>query len=89
MEMNAPGITPLGAMGPVGPSQMMVTCPSCLAPITTRVEHKPNTKTHMIALAMCVFMLWCCAWIPYVKDSCQNADHYCPNCSAYLGSYKN
>lgn len=34
------------------------------------------------------FRLWCCVCVPYCIDSCQKADHYCPNCSSYLGSNK-
>ncbi|XP_028171762.1 lipopolysaccharide-induced tumor necrosis factor-alpha factor homolog [Ostrinia furnacalis] len=74
---------------PVGPNETNMTCPSCQATITTRVERKATTKTHMIALALCVFLCWPCACIPYCKNSCRNADHYCPSCNAYLGTYVN
>ncbi|XP_028171764.1 lipopolysaccharide-induced tumor necrosis factor-alpha factor homolog [Ostrinia nubilalis] len=77
------------SVGPVGPDEMAVTCPSCLATVTTRVERKASTKTHMIALAICVCFGCLCAWIPYCKNSCRNADHYCPNCDSYLGTYQN
>lgn len=31
---------------------------------------------------------WCCSCIPYCADSFQNADHYCPNCNTYIGTYQ-
>lgn len=34
------------------------------------------------------YSFWPCAWIPYVMDSCKNANHYCPNCGAFIGTYQ-
>ncbi|CAH0397309.1 unnamed protein product [Chilo suppressalis] len=72
----------------VGPKPSQVTCPSCRATIVTRVDHKATTKTHVIALILCLFLCWPCVCVPYCMDSCQNADHYCPNCNSYLGTYQ-
>ncbi|XP_026313790.1 lipopolysaccharide-induced tumor necrosis factor-alpha factor homolog [Hyposmocoma kahamanoa] len=71
----------------VGPKPATLTCPSCGESIVTRVKHMPTTKTHLVAFGMCVFCCWCCLCIPYCTDSCQNADHYCPNCDAFIGVY--
>ncbi|CAH1635088.1 unnamed protein product [Spodoptera littoralis] len=68
----------------VGPEPSQITCPSCRATIVTRVERKSTTKTHVIALLLCLFLCWPCVCVPYCVDSCQNADHYCPNCNSYL-----
>ncbi|XP_026746530.1 lipopolysaccharide-induced tumor necrosis factor-alpha factor homolog isoform X1 [Trichoplusia ni] len=72
----------------VGPEPSQITCPSCRATIVTRVERKATTKTHVIAVLLCLFLCWPCVCVPYCVDSCQNADHYCPNCSSYLGTYQ-
>ncbi|XP_069355545.1 lipopolysaccharide-induced tumor necrosis factor-alpha factor homolog isoform X1 [Maniola hyperantus] len=72
----------------VGPKASSLVCPSCRANVVTRVEHKATTKTHIIALVLCLFLCWPCICIPYCMDSCQNADHYCPSCNAYLGTYQ-
>ncbi|KAI5641927.1 LITAF-like zinc ribbon domain-containing protein [Phthorimaea operculella] len=74
---------------PVGPSPTSLVCPSCRATIRTRVESKATTKTHVIALLLCLFLCWPCVCVPYCMDSCQNADHYCPNCNSFLGTYQN
>ncbi|KAL0839411.1 hypothetical protein ABMA28_016136 [Loxostege sticticalis] len=78
----------IASVVPVGPKPAQVTCPSCHASIMSRVDHKSTTKTHLIALALCLCLCWCCVCVPYCMDSCQNADHYCPNCNAYLGTYQ-
>ncbi|CAH2063512.1 unnamed protein product, partial [Iphiclides podalirius] len=74
-------------IAPVGPEPSSLVCPSCHATIVSRVERKATTRTHLIALGLCVFLCWCCVCLPYCMNSCQNADHYCPNCNAYLGTY--
>ncbi|CAB3258131.1 unnamed protein product [Arctia plantaginis] len=56
--------------------------------IVTKVERKATTKTHVIALLLCLFLCWPCVCVPYCVNSCQNADHYCPNCNSYLGTYQ-
>lgn len=30
-----------------------------------------------------------CALIPYCVESCQNGNHYCPNCGKFMGTYTN
>lgn len=42
----------------------------------------------IIVEGIIVFRCWPCAFVPYCMDSCQNMDHYCPNCNAYLGTYE-
>ncbi|XP_059469576.1 lipopolysaccharide-induced tumor necrosis factor-alpha factor-like [Neocloeon triangulifer] len=71
---------------PLPPKSSRYSCPSCKADIKTRVDHKSGTKTHIIALLLCLFGLWCCAPIPYCTESCKDAYHYCPECGTYLGT---
>ncbi|XP_041973084.1 lipopolysaccharide-induced tumor necrosis factor-alpha factor-like [Aricia agestis] len=72
----------------VGPKPSQVTCPSCKSSIMSKVKHKPTTKTHLIALLLCLCLCWPCVCVPYCVDSCRNADHYCPSCNAYIGTYQ-
>ncbi|KAJ8724903.1 hypothetical protein PYW07_015861 [Mythimna separata] len=69
-----------------GTQSTPITCKSCNELIATRVELKTSTKTHLFALLICC-VFWPLACLPYCIDSCHNADHYCPNCNAYIGSY--
>ena len=55
---NMPGASmppppaPVFVVPPYGPDPQITVCPSCHASIQTRVEHKPNTNTHVIALLL-------------------------------------
>ncbi|CAH1967991.1 unnamed protein product [Acanthoscelides obtectus] len=73
----------------LGPGPTTLTCPHCHARVTTTVKTTANTKTHIIALILCLFVLVPCVCIPYCCDSCQTLQHFCPNCKAYLGAYDN
>ncbi|XP_052751617.1 lipopolysaccharide-induced tumor necrosis factor-alpha factor homolog isoform X2 [Galleria mellonella] len=73
--------------GPVGSEPIIMACPSCRHQIATRVERAASSKTHIIACLLCLFVCWPCVCVPYCVDSCNNANHYCPNCNAYIGSY--
>ncbi|KAF2887811.1 hypothetical protein ILUMI_18362 [Ignelater luminosus] len=84
-----PGVTCVPAPPPptiYGPVPAMATCPSCNCRITSRVEAEASAKTHILAVLLCGL---CCCCIPYCMDSCKNKNHYCPNCGAFLGTFKN
>ncbi|CAB3256673.1 unnamed protein product [Arctia plantaginis] len=83
----APVVMPVVVASRMGPEPTPFVCKSCHAQIVTRIETKPTTKTHLFALLLCVIGCWPCVCIPYCVDSCNNTNHYCPNCNAYLGSY--
>lgn len=72
----------------VGPDPASISCPSCQKHVITRMDYETSTKTHIMAGLLCLFICWPCFWIPYVVDTCKNANHYCPNCGAYIGTYR-
>ncbi|KAJ8724908.1 hypothetical protein PYW07_015866 [Mythimna separata] len=81
-----PQLVPVSQV-PLGPEPVSVNCPACGASVITTVQSRSTTKTHLMAMFLCC----CCpilVCLPYCMDSCQNADHLCPNCNAYLGTYK-
>ncbi|XP_053133040.1 lipopolysaccharide-induced tumor necrosis factor-alpha factor homolog isoform X2 [Hemicordylus capensis] len=68
---------------------VQMCCPSCNKTIVTRVSFNAGA----LAWLSCggLFLLGCwlgCCLIPFCVDSLQDADHYCPNCNALLGTYK-
>ncbi|CAK1551662.1 unnamed protein product [Leptosia nina] len=71
----------------MGTQPAVTVCRSCGIQITTRVEQMPSMRTHLFALLLCLIGFWPCACVPYCIDTCNNADHYCPNCNAFIGSY--
>ncbi|TMW45009.1 hypothetical protein DOY81_009911 [Sarcophaga bullata] len=93
LPANAPptifNVTPTGPAQvfpqPVGPKSMQMTCPHCRCRIETNVRYKATAKTHIA----CLLLSWtfCCCCLPYCMDSCQNANHFCPMCGAYIGTY--
>ncbi|KAM8711265.1 hypothetical protein ACLKA7_000411 [Drosophila subpalustris] len=74
---------------PIGSGPTRIRCPSCHAEVVTTVKSTPSGRTHCWALILCLFICWPCVCLPYCMDSCQNADHYCPSCSAYIGTFEN
>ncbi|XP_055917055.1 lipopolysaccharide-induced tumor necrosis factor-alpha factor homolog isoform X3 [Eupeodes corollae] len=80
--------TPSVPFSAVGPNSARITCPSCRADIKTRIKHKATSNTHCWAVLLCCCLCWPCVCLPYCMDSCQNANHYCPNCNAFIGTYQ-
>ncbi|XP_052866973.1 lipopolysaccharide-induced tumor necrosis factor-alpha factor homolog [Anopheles cruzii] len=72
----------------VGPDPTTIICPSCRATVVTRMEYETTTKTHLCAGLLCLFLCWPCAFIPYCSTACRDANHYCPNCGSFIGSYR-
>ncbi|XP_076650197.1 lipopolysaccharide-induced tumor necrosis factor-alpha factor homolog [Halictus rubicundus] len=83
-----PNVVIVGAQQ-FGPESQSMTCPHCRAQISTRVENESTSKTHLFALLLCVFGLWCCVPCPYCINSCMTQMHYCPACNAFLGKCDN
>ncbi|XP_045492206.1 lipopolysaccharide-induced tumor necrosis factor-alpha factor homolog [Colias croceus] len=81
-------MVPVIVTNAMGPNSAIVVCVSCGQHITTRVERMPSVRTHLFALLICLIGCWPCACLPYCVESCNNADHYCPNCNSYVGSYR-
>ncbi|XP_055378405.1 lipopolysaccharide-induced tumor necrosis factor-alpha factor homolog [Condylostylus longicornis] len=72
----------------LGSKSQSVICPACRETIVTIIEYETSSKTHYAAIALCCFF-WPIAYLPYCIDSCKNANHYCPNCESYIGTYAN
>ncbi|XP_030573228.1 lipopolysaccharide-induced tumor necrosis factor-alpha factor homolog isoform X2 [Drosophila novamexicana] len=73
----------------LGSAPCMATCPTCHSRQLTAVTFEPNSKTHLVALLLCLLGCICCCCIPYCAESCQTAVHKCGRCGAYIGSYQN
>ncbi|KAF2903846.1 hypothetical protein ILUMI_02330 [Ignelater luminosus] len=70
-----------------GPVPQAMTCPHCHNNITTKIQAVAGMKTHLFALALCIFLCIPCCLIPYCIDSCKTRNHYCSSCGTYLGTY--
>ncbi|XP_048004816.1 lipopolysaccharide-induced tumor necrosis factor-alpha factor homolog isoform X2 [Leguminivora glycinivorella] len=78
---NRAGMSPL-----LGPENTLCECPFCNASIKTAVQYTTTSRTHIAAALWCLACCLCC--VPYGSDSAKNADHYCPSCHRYLGTYE-
>ncbi|XP_069503896.1 lipopolysaccharide-induced tumor necrosis factor-alpha factor [Ambystoma mexicanum] len=68
---------------------VQLCCPSCNQMVVTRVSFNAGALTWLSCGGLCV--LGCaagCCLIPFCVDALQDADHYCPNCKALLGTFK-
>ncbi|XP_075972726.1 lipopolysaccharide-induced tumor necrosis factor-alpha factor homolog [Anticarsia gemmatalis] len=65
----------------------VIVCQSCNYTVSTRTEMRPTFRTHAWAVCLFVCGLWPCCFVPYCMPTCNNIDHYCPKCNAYIGSY--
>ncbi|XP_067634288.1 lipopolysaccharide-induced tumor necrosis factor-alpha factor homolog [Eurosta solidaginis] len=73
---------------PVGPEPTVVTCHNCHKRVTTSVDYAASTKTHLLALLLCIFGLCPCACCLYCTSCARNVEHRCPACKAFLGTYE-
>ncbi|XP_054089151.1 lipopolysaccharide-induced tumor necrosis factor-alpha factor homolog isoform X1 [Zeugodacus cucurbitae] len=74
---------------PVGPNAQELTCPRCLQRVCTVLVYEPTHGRFCMSICALLCICWPCVCVPYCMDSCQNANHYCPNCNAYIGTYAN
>lgn len=50
----------------VGDKPQQMQCPSCHATVMTKVNHEASSKTHLVALGLCLFVGTCClCLLPY------------------------
>ncbi|XP_067634286.1 LITAF domain-containing protein-like [Eurosta solidaginis] len=62
-------------------------CPYCHNYTRTRLRSQPSSRTHLVALFLCLFQMYCCVCLPYCIDNCMDTVHYCGLCDQYLGTY--
>ncbi|CAH2099980.1 unnamed protein product [Euphydryas editha] len=72
----------------MGPGPTGTVCPTCNKSIVTRVEYVSNNRTHIVSAALCILAGCCCGcFVPYCINSCKTANHYCPQCRAFIGTH--
>ncbi|XP_069964266.1 lipopolysaccharide-induced tumor necrosis factor-alpha factor homolog isoform X2 [Bactrocera oleae] len=72
---------------PLGPIPCNLSCPNCSKQVTSRMEYRASTKSHIIALLLAGMLCLPCACAVYCTDCARNVEHYCPSCNAFLGVY--
>ncbi|XP_023172793.1 lipopolysaccharide-induced tumor necrosis factor-alpha factor-like [Drosophila hydei] len=75
-------------MSVVGPESSLVVCPNCHLEMMSKAVKKVTARMHLIALIMCLTLLWPCAICLYCMDCARSVDHYCASCNAFIGTYE-
>ncbi|KAJ8688544.1 hypothetical protein QAD02_024339 [Eretmocerus hayati] len=72
----------------LGPNPIKMSCPSCRADIktTTMSDHQPSA--HVCCIVLCLLGCCLCSCLPYCLSAFLSVHHFCPNCRAYLGTWK-
>jgi len=86
-QMASPQVVQMVQIMNLGPQSTRMPCPHCGADVETRVKHNPGRMTHIAALILCL-VFWPCVCLPYCIDDCMDAEHECPNCNKFIGSYR-
>jgi len=72
-----------------GSAPMSVTCPHCQQQVVSKVRYSAGLLAWIIFAVFLLFGCWLgCCLIPFCLESCQDCEHYCSNCNAFLGHYK-
>ncbi|XP_018576725.1 lipopolysaccharide-induced tumor necrosis factor-alpha factor homolog [Anoplophora glabripennis] len=73
----------------VGPNPTHMICPHCQAEIDTTTKSKPGLIAYISGAILCIIgCFWGCCLIPCCIEKCMDVSHTCPNCDAYLGTFK-
>lgn len=72
----------------VGPNRAQLRCPQCSKLVTTTIETSCQKTAHIACLILCLIGCCLCSCIPYCLESFKNVHHKCPECKAYIGTYK-
>nr|XP_006130659.1 cell death-inducing p53-target protein 1 isoform X2 [Pelodiscus sinensis]XP_006130660.1 cell death-inducing p53-target protein 1 isoform X2 [Pelodiscus sinensis]XP_014432734.1 cell death-inducing p53-target protein 1 isoform X2 [Pelodiscus sinensis]XP_014432735.1 cell death-inducing p53-target protein 1 isoform X2 [Pelodiscus sinensis] len=70
-------------------SPVQTVCPHCQQAITTSITHEIGLMSFLLGF-FCCFVgcdLGCC-FIPCIIDDFKDVTHTCPNCKAYIYTYK-
>ncbi|AAP33206.1 hypothetical protein; putative LITAF/PIG7 possible membrane associated motif in LPS-induced necrosis factor alpha factor [Ranavirus ambystoma1] len=64
-----------------------ITCPHCLAQITTAVDHVVGKMSWVVCTAITLACIPCCC-IPFLSNSAKDVRHTCPKCKQAVFVYK-
>ncbi|XP_033644556.1 lipopolysaccharide-induced tumor necrosis factor-alpha factor homolog [Asterias rubens] len=68
---------------------MQMVCPQCQQSVMTRTAYINGLLLWLVVGSICLFggFLGCCL-IPFCISGCKDVAHSCPQCNAYLGTFK-
>uniref|UniRef100_A0A915JLD7 LITAF domain-containing protein n=1 Tax=Romanomermis culicivorax TaxID=13658 RepID=A0A915JLD7_ROMCU len=69
------------------PNPVPFTCPQCRFTGETVVYYFSGTMTWLFAFIFFIFGLWLCCFLPFFLPIFMDAEHRCPNCQRYIGTF--
>lgn len=72
---------------PLGPQEAQLECTNCHQPIRTKVVRRAGLLPWLVCGALALVGCWPCCLLPFCLQSCQDVEHFCPNCGTFLGKY--
>lgn len=68
---------------------VQTVCPHCQQAITTKITYEIGLMSFLLGFLCCfVGCDLCCCLIPCLFDDFKDVTHTCPNCKAYIYTYK-
>lgn len=68
---------------------VQTVCPHCQQAITTKISYEIGLMSFLLGFLCCfVGCDLCCCLIPCLFDDFKDVTHTCPNCKAYIYTYK-
>ncbi|KFW91661.1 Cell death-inducing p53-target protein 1, partial [Phalacrocorax carbo] len=64
---------------------VQTVCPHCQQAITTKITYEIGLMSFLLGFFWCDL---CCCLIPCLFDDFKDVTHTCPNCKAYIYTYK-
>ncbi|XP_074513046.1 lipopolysaccharide-induced tumor necrosis factor-alpha factor homolog isoform X4 [Sebastes fasciatus] len=65
-----------------------IGCPHCQQTVITSTQHTAGLMTWLICGGLALLGCFCCCFIPFCVDSCQDVEHRCSNCHNVIYIYK-
>lgn len=72
----------------LGPNSVKMSCPTCRADIKTTTVSDHQASAHICCIILCLLGCCLCSCLPYCMNAFMSVHHSCPNCKAYIGTWK-
>ncbi|CAD5205533.1 unnamed protein product [Bursaphelenchus okinawaensis] len=70
----------------------LIDCPRCKHHGETVMVYKNGMMTWLTFVGICLASVLIIplffTWVPFVIDSFRDVEHHCPNCNAWVGTYR-
>uniref|UniRef100_A0A914HUP7 LITAF domain-containing protein n=1 Tax=Globodera rostochiensis TaxID=31243 RepID=A0A914HUP7_GLORO len=75
---------------PFGRYPQQTHCPYCHQRVSTIPRNVAGNMTWLVCCGICLVggFIFCCCLVPFCIDDLQDCEHYCSNCSRYLGTFE-